>query len=151
MVIQIFSKKKNCKYVSYESEHILFLSSFQLAFALMFCIYCELYYLSIMNVGLLTTSLLHWNKPELGLRRSIDILMAIMNIIIHIIYSFQINIYCVLICFISTILVTTSYLIGKKFSYNSYSAIFHLFIHTTGNFTALTIYYYAKKKSINSL
>ncbi|CRG98441.1 conserved Plasmodium protein, unknown function [Plasmodium relictum] len=151
MGIHIFSKKeKNCKYVSYECEHILFLSSFQLFFAFMFCVYCELYYLSILNFSLLTTSLLHWRKPELGMKRKLDIVVTILSIIVHLIYSFYINSLCVFICFFSSILVATSYFTGKKYSYNSYSTICHLFIHTIGNFTAITIYYYAKKKSINS-
>ncbi|SOS77676.1 conserved Plasmodium membrane protein, unknown function [Plasmodium sp. gorilla clade G1] len=146
----LFGNKMNCKYVSYECEHILFLSSFQLSFSFIFSMYCEFYYLSIINMGLFVTSILHWRKPELGLRRNIDIAMMLCSIIMHIIYSFYINSLCVFICFCSSILIASFYFIGKKFSYNSYSTLYHLSIHTIGNLSAITIYYISKKKFINN-
>ncbi|SPJ09603.1 conserved Plasmodium membrane protein, unknown function [Plasmodium sp. DRC-Itaito] len=146
----LFGNKMNCKYVSYECEHILFLSSFQLSFSFIFSMYCEFYYLSILNIGLFITSILHWRKPELGLRRNIDIAMMLCSIIMHIIYSFYINSLCVFICFCSSVLVASFYFIGKKFSYNSYSTLYHLSIHTIGNLSAITIYYISKKKFINN-
>ncbi|CDO63582.1 conserved Plasmodium membrane protein, unknown function [Plasmodium reichenowi] len=146
----LFGNKMNCKYVSYECEHILFLSSFQLSFSFIFSMYCKFYYLSIINMGLFVTSILHWRKPELGLRRNIDIAMMLCSIITHIIYSFYINSLCVFICFCSSILVASFYFIGKKFSYNSYSTLYHLSIHTIGNLSAITIYYISKKKFINN-
>ncbi|KYO01270.1 putative membrane protein [Plasmodium gaboni] len=146
----LLGNKMNCKYVSYECEHILFLSSFQLSFSFIFSMYCQFYYLSIINMGLFVTSILHWRKPELGLRRNIDIAMMLCSIIIHIIYSFYINSLCVFICFFTSVLLASLYFIGKKFSYNSYSTLYHLFIHTIGNLSAITIYYISKKKYINN-
>ncbi|SOV12977.1 conserved Plasmodium membrane protein, unknown function [Plasmodium sp. gorilla clade G2] len=146
----LLGNKMNCKYVSYECEHILFLSSFQLSFSFIFSMYCQFYYLSIINMGLFVTSILHWRKPELGLRRNIDIAMMLCSIIMHIIYSFYINSLCVFICFCTSVLLASLYFIGKKFSYNSYSTLYHLFIHTLGNLSAITIYYISKKKYINN-
>ncbi|SOV75085.1 conserved Plasmodium membrane protein, unknown function [Plasmodium sp. gorilla clade G3] len=146
----LFGNKMNCKYVSYECEHILFLSSFQLSFSFIFSMYCEFYYLSLINMGLFVTSILHWRKPELGLRRNIDIAMMLCSIIMHIIYSFYINSLCVFICFCSSVILASFYFIGKKFSYNSYSTLYHLCIHTIGNLSAITIYYISKKKYINN-
>ncbi|SBT74744.1 conserved Plasmodium protein, unknown function [Plasmodium malariae] len=147
--IEESKKKNNCKYVSYECEHILFFSSFQLSLAFMFSIYCKFYYLAILNAGLFITSILHWRKPELGLRRTVDIIMMAINLLIHAFFSFSINSLCVFIWVSAGSLLIMFYFVGKKFSYNSYSTIYHLLIHTIGNATALAIYYISREKIID--
>ncbi|CAA9986178.1 conserved Plasmodium membrane protein, unknown function [Plasmodium knowlesi strain H] len=142
-------KMPHCKYVTELCQHILFFSSFQLSFALMFSLYCQFYYLAIFNSGLLLSSIIHWNKPTLGLRRKIDITMAFINCIIHAIYAFSINSMCFFVWLLATIFMIVLYLTGKRFSYNSYSTLYHLLVHATGTMSALSIYYISKNKLID--
>ncbi|SBT75182.1 conserved Plasmodium protein, unknown function [Plasmodium ovale] len=147
----IVPMKKNggYKYVSYECEHILFFSSFQLSISLMFSLYCKIYHLAALNTGLFLTSILHWRKPEMGTRRSIDMFMAFLNLLAHALFSLNTNSLCAFVCTCAVILVATFYFVGKKYSYNSYSTIYHLLIHTVGNASALAMYYIYRKKEID--
>ncbi|KJP89370.1 hypothetical protein AK88_01036 [Plasmodium fragile] len=138
-----------CKYVTYECQHILFFSCFQLSLSLMFSLYCEFYYLAIFNTGLLLTSIIHWRNPKLGLSRTVDITMTLMNILMHLIHSFKINSMCFFVCICGAIFMFILYFAGKRFSYNSYSTLYHLLIHTTGTMSSLSIYYISKNKLID--
>ncbi|SCO64966.1 conserved Plasmodium protein, unknown function [Plasmodium vivax] len=138
-----------CKYVTYECQHILFLSSFQLSISLVFSLYCQFYHLAIVNLGLFLTSIIHWRKPELGLRRTVDMLMTLMNFLMHVFHSLNVNSMSFFICICGAILVFFLYYSGKKLSYNSYSTLCHLLIHTTGNMSALAFYYISKSKLID--
>ncbi|GAW78948.1 hypothetical protein, conserved [Plasmodium gonderi] len=142
-------KVNPCKYVTYECQHILFLSSFQLSISLIFSFYCKFYHLALVNTGLFLTSIIHWRKPELGIRRTVDMAMALMNFLSHAVHSFNINSQCFFVCLFGGIIIAILYLTGKKFSCNSYSTLYHLLLHTTGNMSALTIYYISKDKMID--
>ncbi|EUD66629.1 hypothetical protein C922_02950 [Plasmodium inui San Antonio 1] len=137
------------KYVSDECQHILFLSSFQLSLALIFSLFCKIYYLAFLNIALFLTSIIHWWNPELGLRRTIDMTMTATNFLMHLIHSFTINSMCFFVCICGGILIVILYFVGKRFSYNSYSTVCHLLIHTTGSISSLTIYYISKNKLID--
>ncbi|ANQ05854.1 Uncharacterized protein PCOAH_00001130 [Plasmodium coatneyi] len=146
----IMNEKINpSNYVTYECQHILFFSSFQLSFTLMFSLYCKFYVLAIFNTGLFLTSIIHWRKPTLGLRRTIDMTMVVMNFLMHAIHSFSINSMCFFVCICGAIFMTGLYLTGKKFNYNPYSTLYHLLVHTTGTMSALSIYYISKNKLID--
>lgn len=150
-LFQFNSTKKNCKYVTYECEHILFLSSFQIWFALLFSFYCGHYKIFCFNILLVLTSLMHWYKPELGPRRNTDIAVLITNVFLHLYFSFNIDTFCFCLSICYVIVATTLYFIGKKLNKWSFSTFFHVFIHTLGAFTAIFVYYYAREKQINAL
>ncbi|VTZ69695.1 conserved protein, unknown function [Plasmodium chabaudi chabaudi] len=142
-------KKDSKKYVSYECGHILFSSSFQLLMPILFSLYCKLYLMTLIDVFLFITSVVHWRKPELGIRRDSDMFMVLINTIAKGLFAFTTNSLCVFIyaCgFISTI---TLYWIGQRLSYNEYSTLFHLSMHSIGIFATLNLYYFSKEFSID--
>ncbi|GAB64450.1 hypothetical protein PCYB_011830 [Plasmodium cynomolgi strain B] len=120
-----------------------------LSLAMLFSLYCQFYYLAVPNTGLFLTSIIHWRKPELGLRRTIDMGMTFVNFLMHAIHSFNINSMCFFVCMCGAILIFVLYFAGKRFSYNSYSTLCHLLIHTTGTMSALAIYYISKSNLID--
>ncbi|VWU51937.1 conserved membrane protein, unknown function [Hepatocystis sp. ex Piliocolobus tephrosceles] len=140
--------KNNNIYVSYECGHILFYSSFQLVFFLLFSLHYRIYFLSIFNTGTVVMAFLHWSKPRLGLKRNIDFLMSFLNSVAHLYVACQISINSILLFFFNFILTTTLYFMGKHYNYNVYSTLYHASIHFTNNITVLTLYYMFTKKAI---
>ncbi|SCM25092.1 conserved Plasmodium protein, unknown function [Plasmodium berghei] len=144
-------KQNPKKYVSYECEHILFSSSFQLIIPILFSLYCKLYYMSIFDIFLFITSFLHWRNPELGLRRDNDMLMVLLNSIAKGFFAFSTNSMCAFIFLFGVITIVSLYWIGQKFNYNAYSTLCHLSLHSVGTFSTITLYYFSKELSIDKI
>ncbi|CAD2098515.1 conserved Plasmodium protein, unknown function [Plasmodium vinckei lentum] len=142
-------KKDPKKYVSYECGHILFSSSFQLLMPILFSLYCKFYYMSIVDICLFITSVLHWRKPELGMRRNIDMFMVLVNTIAKGLFAFTTSSVCVFIYACGIISTTSLYWIGQKLNYNKYSTLFHLTMHSIGIFGALNLYYFSREFNID--
>lgn len=145
------TKGKNVKHVTYECEYILFLSSFQIWFPLLFSYFCGFYKLFFLNSLLVLTSFMHWHNPELGPKRTTDIIVLVINITVHFFFSLNISMFCFCISNIYIIVATTFYFVGKSLNKWDFSTFFHVFIHTFGVCAAITIYYFAREKEINAL
>ncbi|KEG03534.1 hypothetical protein YYE_01558 [Plasmodium vinckei vinckei] len=142
-------KKDPKQYVSYECGHILFSSSFQLLIPIIFSLYCKFYYMSIIDICLFLTSIIHWRKPELGIRRNIDMFMVLINTITKGLFAFTSSSLCVFIYACGIITTASLYWIGQKLHNNKYGTLFHLTMHSCGIFGVLNLYYFSRELSID--
>ena len=124
-----------------EQSNVIFAFSFLIVLTAMYAFYKKRYDLSLICVIVLITSLVHWNDPQYGFRRNLDIFAVCMGFL-YLVYLGIIRKIKSRLLWFCLIAIVVLFQLGRVLNDHGYiwlSTILHCILHICGNISVILL------------